>query len=122
MRSRADPDDLVAEKNGIHKRLRYGPMWKRRDRTWLEPRRVHYFFRARDTYELGADCFRDQRFVGSPVSGNERDDERAVADHDERLHNLRELAADGLRRVARCRRSRLELLDPRVDPGRPQDR
>ena len=58
-----------------------------------------------DPHELRRDGRADRRLVGAPVARDEREHEGAVADEDERLDDLRQLAADRLRGVACGRRS-----------------
>ena len=56
--------------------------------------------------------------VGAAVARDQREHLAAVAVEDERLDDLAELAADGVRGVRRGRRSLRELLDARLAPPR----
>ena len=74
------------------------------------------------------DGARDLRGIATSIAGHEREDWAFVADEHERLHDLPELATDGVGGVLRGRCAVWKLVDPRFDPrfaeegGHPLDR
>ena len=82
--------------------------------------RVHDLVRLGDPHLLRPDRRGDRRLVGTTVTGHEREQVRTVADEDERLDDLCQLATDCLRRPARRRRPLAELLHARVDGRGPE--
>ena len=95
---------------------------ERRDRARLEAGRARDLLGAGDPRALLPAARRDLLGVGAPVAGHEREHRAAVADEDERLDDLRELAAGRLRRVLRGRRALRELLDARLGAELAQER
>ena len=95
---------------------------KRRDGAGLEACHLASPRAARATRPRCARRTRDLARVGAPVAGHEREHRPAVADDDERLDDLREVAADApAPRPPRCRPDR-ELLDARLRAGRAEER
>ena len=66
-----------------------------------EAGRVLDLLRLRDARRRRVDCPRDLGGVAAPIARHERDDRPLVADEDERLHDLAEVAADGVGGVLR---------------------
>ena len=121
-RAGADPDDAVLEQRPLDQRLRDRALRERRDRARLEAvASTHLRRPSRPAPSARRPRRATFALVGAAVARDEREHVRAVADEDERLDDLRELAADRARRVARGRRALGELLDPRVDRRRAQD-
>ena len=81
------------------------------------PSRARTSSARRDARRERADRARDLLRVAAPVARDERDDGVVVADEDERLHDLVELAADCGGGVGGGRRAVRELLDPRLGPA-----
>ena len=90
---------------------------ERGDAAGLEAGRLGDLLGPRDARERGARRAGDLLGVGAPVARDHRDHRPAVADEDERLDDLAELAADRARRRLRGRRPVRELLDARFDAG-----
>ena len=80
----------------------------------LEAGRCDDLVRARDAGVARTGGRRDLRRVGAPVAGDEREHRPSVADEDDRLDDLRGLAADRARSRLRRRRAARELLEPHV--------
>ena len=86
-------------------------------RARLEARRRDDLAGAATRALLGAGGGRDLRRVGPPVAGHEREHAATVADEEERLDDLPEVAADRLRRSPAVGVPVAELLDARVYAG-----
>ena len=97
--------------------MRIGTPAGRRERA--DPARRHArrsddLGRSRHAHLRRAGGDRDLRRVGAPVAGHERQHRPVVADEDERLHDLVEIAADRLGSALRRGGGRRELLQPRL--------
>ena len=91
--------------SALEQHLRDARSRKRRDGAGLEAGRCDDLVRPRDARVARAGGRRDLRRVRAPVAGNEREHRPAVADEDERLDDLRGLAADRVRRRRGRRRA-----------------
>ena len=120
LRAGSDPDDIVAEKTLVDQHPIDVRERERRDGARREAGRLLDLRGAGDPRLRGADGAGDLVEIGAPVAGNERDDGRPVAVEDDRLHDLLERAAGGLRGLLGGRGSGLELLEPRFGAGLPE--
>ena len=116
-RARAGPDERVAEERALHQDGATAGSGNGATAPGAKPvaRSTSSAFAMR-AFSAPTSA-RDLLRVASPVSGNQRDDRLAVADEDERLHDLVELAADGGGGLGGGRRPGGELLDAGLGAG-----
>src|SRR4051794_2296011 len=119
--SGAHPHQLLSEQRALQQNERDPGDGERRDGAGLEARRGDHLVGAGYARVAGTRRRRDLDRVRPAVTGQQREQRPAVANEDERLDDLLELAADDARRVARTVRPFGELLQARVDPSLAQD-
>ena len=110
----ADPDERVLEQGAVEKDGLDLAQRKRRHRARLVPGRFLNLFCAGDPDRGTTGCLRHLAPVGPAIPGYEHQNRAAVTVEDERLDDLRQLAADRLGRLLGCGRAGRELLDPRL--------
>jgi hypothetical protein len=113
--ARPGPDQVVVVERAVHQHRVDVRERERSDRARCESRRLLDLLRPRDAHRPGFDRPRDLLRIASSITGHERHDRPVVAEEDERLHDLAELAAHGVRGVLCGGGAVGKLLDARLD-------